>query len=158
MQVAVVLKGFAYRRGGWKLVRTYYWEGFHVKEIPKCLRIRQQFAIPKCLRIRQRGPLKHLPKAGDWFEFSVQFGSSLVASFSSVLFSASFFFLLLSVFLFNLTKTLSVESACLFSHPLSSIGEYIFQVLFLTFLLLDYDQLRYLKTRHCKTSNWKQHR
>ena len=37
--------------------------------------------------------------------------------------------------IFYLTKTLSVESARLyFSHRLSSIGEYIFQVLFLTCL------------------------
>ena len=56
----------------------------------------------------------------------------MVASFLSVLFSASFFFLLLSFF-FNLMKTLSQVSKALvyFSHRLLSIGEYIFQVFFL---------------------------
>ena len=53
----------------------------------------------------------------------------LVASFLSVLFSASFFFLLFS----SLTwKRHQVSKALVhFSHCLSSIGDYIFKVLFL---------------------------
>ena len=52
---------------------------------------------------------------------------SLVASFSSVPFSASFFLLLLSILFF-------LSDSLLFSHRLLSIGQYIFQVLFLACL------------------------
>ena len=63
---------------------------------------------------------------------------------SSSLLLSSFFVV---VCLLKLTKTISVESACLLSHHLSSIGEYIFQVLFL--MCLPHQQLLTFSTFLC---------
>ena len=75
---------------------------------------------------------EHCQSIMSLMEESYGLGEKEATKLSSVLFSSSFFFLLLSVFLLLPDEDTSVERARLyFSHRLSSIGEYIFQVLFL---------------------------
>ena len=70
-----------------------------------------------------------------WITYSLlQFLWFSLVAFSSVLFSASFFLLLLSIFLLLPEENLVLKAlVCLYHHS-SSIGEYSFLVLFLTCL------------------------
>ena len=69
-----------------------------------------------------------------YYSFLSFLSSSLVAPFSSLLFSVSSFFLLLTVFFFLSDEDTNVSARLYFSHSLSSIGEFIFRVFFLTCL------------------------